>query len=92
MSPIESCLWNYISKSYLNTYDQYIEYSASNLQDWLDSCEAARQLFDDGLIEDVSDFVFVTSGPVPTTELPDIEFSLTETAVHKIESERKPQS
>lgn len=86
MSPIALKLLSSAYNFYQKTNSRTFSYQFKNSDDMFYSIEAAQQLFDDGYIENVSDFVFedsidIFSGP--------IVFDLTYTAIEYMRTNRE---
>ena len=86
MSPIALKLLSASYENYEKTSDKAFSYQFKNADDMFYSVEAARQLNEDGYIENVSDFVFessfsIFSGP--------ITFELTTNGIEYMRSNRK---
>lgn len=86
MSPIALELLSLAYKNYEKTFDRAYSYQFRNSNEMVHSIEAAQQLYEDGYIENVSDFIFESSisffsGP--------ITFELTNKGIEYMCSNRK---
>lgn len=89
MSPIALKLLTLAYENYEKTSNKAFSYQFKNADDMFYSTEAAQQLYDDGYIENVSDFVFETSVSIFSGP---ICFDITSSGIKYMRSYRESQS
>lgn len=86
MSPIAEKILHAAYENYLKTGDSYFVYPCTNSTDWLNAITGIKQLAQDGLIDEIPDFVL--SG-VRAPVLASLDFNITAAGIEKICIERE---